>query len=112
MANNFGRNRGYRRPPIRRSPREFQPMRVRTPQVGELLGIVSAMYGGGRLLVACKDGKDRICRIPGKMRKKIWVKEGDAVIIKPWEIEGNKKGDIVWRYERAQVDWLRKKGFL
>jgi translation initiation factor 1A len=68
--------------------------------------------GGSRMTVLCNDGKERMCRIPGKMRKKIWVKEGDAVAITPWEVEGEKKADIVWRYGPLETSILRKKGLL
>jgi translation initiation factor 1A len=50
-------------------------------------------------------------RIPGKMKKRIWIREGDVVIVIPWEIE-NEKADVVWRYTGPQVDWLQRKGFL
>ena len=51
-------------------------------------------------------------RIPGKLKKRIWVREGDAIAIKPWEIEGDKKGDVVWRYHPNEKAWLREKGYL
>lgn len=87
-------------------------MRVRTPREGEVIGIVIALTGGMHLLVDCKDGKERMCRIPGRLRKRIWVREGDVVIVKPWDIEGHKKGDIVWRYNQSNLSWLRNKGYL
>ncbi len=86
--------------------------RTRLPHEGEILGVVIALMGGTRLLVECKDGKERMCRIPGKLRKKIWVRDGDVVIVKPGEIEADKKADIIWRYNQIQVNWLKKKGIL
>jgi translation initiation factor 1A len=79
---------------------------------GEILGIVVGNVGGGRLTVQCKDGVERMCRIPGKIRRFIWVRDGDIVIIKPWGIGGEKKGDIVWRYNKYQAEWLRSKGYI
>lgn len=108
------RNRKYY--PKKKKPRRpvdsSEPVRVRTPREGEVIGVVLALMGGTRLLVECKDGKERMCRIPGRLRKRIWVREGDVVIIKPWEIEGDKKADIIWRYDRINVSWLKKRGFL
>ena len=86
--------------------------RVRLPRKGESLGIVISMMGASRLLVDCIDGKERMCRIPGKIKRRIWVKDGDVVLIKPWEIEADKKGDLVWRYTRLQADWLRREGYM
>ncbi len=78
---------------------------------GEILGTVTSMLGANRVVVRCVDGVTRMCRIPGKMKKRIWIREGDVVIVVPWEFQ-NEKGDVVWRYTGPQVNWLEKKGFL
>ena len=57
-------------------------VRVRLPREGEILGVVIGNVGGGRLQVQCKDGKERLCRIPGKIRRNIWVRQGDVVLLK------------------------------
>lgn len=100
----YGRRRGG-------PPTEGEP-RVRIPHEGEILGIVTSMLGGSRMRVACKDGKERVCRIPGKLKNRIWVKENDVVIVKPWEIEGDSKGDIIWRYYPLQARVLKDKGYI
>ena len=86
--------------------------RVRLPKKGEIFGEVIALVGGSRVRVDCADGKERMCRIPGKIRKRVWVKEGDIVLVKPWEIQSDERGDIVWRYTNLQVEWLKRKGYL
>jgi translation initiation factor 1A len=93
-------------------PPQEQFIRVKLPEGKEVFGIVIGTLGGGRLLVSCKDGKERTCRIPGKIRRTIWVRDGDIVLIVPWDIGGDSKGDIMWRYNRLQVDWLRRKGYI
>ncbi|NYZ78930.1 translation initiation factor eIF-1A [Candidatus Micrarchaeota archaeon] len=94
-------------------PDEAEPFaRVRLPRKGEVLGVVISMMGGSRMLVDCIDGKERLVRIPGKIKRTIWVKSGDVVLVKPWEIEADKKADLVWRYTRLQADWLRREGHL
>ena len=55
--------------------------KVRVPRRNEVLGLVQQMLGTGRLRVKCLDGKIRMCRIPGRMRKRVWVREGDVVIV-------------------------------
>src|SRR3989344_1400002 len=92
-------------------PTEFVAS-VKLPKEGEILGVVIGTLGGGRLSVQCKDGKERICRIPGKIRRNIWVRDGDIVIIVPWEIGGDKKGDIVWRDNKHQAETLRRQGHI
>jgi translation initiation factor 1A len=100
----------YKRPfKPRRAP--DGPIRVRMPRGAELLGEIIELLGASRFKIACKDGVVRICRIPGKFRKRIKVRSGDWVIMKPWSIEPE-KGDIVWIYTKTQANWLRRKGII
>jgi len=87
------------------------PIRVRMPRGAEVLGEIVEMLGASRFKIACKDGVDRVCRIPGKFRKRIKVSAGDWVIVKPWTIEPE-KGDIEWIYTKTQASWLRRKGII
>lgn len=91
---------------------EDQLRRLRMPRNDEVLGIVEQMLGASRMKVNCKDNKVRICRIPGKIKRRIWIKEGDVVIVKPWTVQGGEKGDIIWRYTRPQVDRLVSQGVI
>ena len=97
------------------SPEEQQVedlARVRGPREGEILGLLEQRNGASRCTVRCLDGKTRICRIPGRLKRKLWVRENDIVLIEPWEFEGDSKGDILFKYKPVQVNWLKKNGFL
>jgi len=87
------------------------PVRVKLPKGKEVLGVVEQRYGGGKMLVRCLDGKSRNCRIPGRLKRKLWIREGDIVIIVPWELN-NERGDVLFKYNPAAVSFLRKKGYL
>ncbi|UCD02998.1 MAG: translation initiation factor eIF-1A [Candidatus Aenigmatarchaeota archaeon] len=87
-------------------------VRVRMPRGDEVLGTVTEVLGGSRFRVECADGRKRMCRVPGRSKRKMYVKIGDVILVKPWSIEGDEKGDIVWRYKPAQVSWLTRNGFL
>ena len=92
---------------------EQQVIRVRIPQKNELLGIVQQRLGGSRMRVHCLDGKERICRIPGRLRRGLWVRERDVVIVQPWELGGDSKGDVIYKYRgKSEVEFLRRKGYL
>ncbi len=91
---------------------EGEFVRVRLPRGREVFGWVDATLGGSRFKVACSDGKERMCRMPGAKKRSVWVELGDLVVIEPWEIEPDLKGDVVFRYTRTQVESLRKKGIL
>ncbi len=93
-------------------PGEAPVIRVRTPKGREVLGTVTQRLGGSRMHVACLDGKTRLARIPGRLKKSLWVRAGDVVLIEPWEFGGDEKCDILWKYNKTQVVWLKQKGFL
>lgn len=86
--------------------------RIKIPRGREVYGIVEQRLGGSRMYVKCLDGKTRICRIPGRLKRKLWVREGDVVIAEPWELSGEEKGDIVYKYKKTQVNWLKRQGHL
>ncbi len=91
---------------------EEETIRVRTPRGDEVIGTVFEVLGGSRFRVECTDGNERICRVPGRSKRRMYVRMGDVIIVKPWSLEGDIKADIVWRYKPAQISWLTNKGFL
>ena len=82
------------------------------PRGSDVLGTAVKMLGGERILVKCQDGKERLCRVRGKLKRRVWVREGDIVLVSPWDFQPDKRGDIYWRYRRNQAEWLRNKGYL
>ncbi len=91
---------------------EEQLTRVRVPRGKEVLGVLEQRFGGSRMRVRCFDGNNRVCRIPGRLKRKLWVREGDIVLVEPWEFGGEEKGDIIFKYKPIQVNWLKNKGYL
>jgi len=83
-----------------------------TPQEYEVLGISEKLLGYDRIVVRCQDGATRLCRIRGKMKRKVWIRLNDIVLVSPWDFQSDKRGDIVWRYKNNQADWLRSNGYL
>jgi translation initiation factor 1A len=88
------------------------PTRVPTPKKDEVLGIVEQRVGANRMIIKCLDGKQRNCRIPGALRRRLWIRPGDTVIVRPWEFESDERGDVLLKYTPAQVGWLKRKGFI
>jgi len=82
------------------------------PAKGEVLGRVIKLLGSDHILVKCVDGKTRLGRIRGKLKRKIWVRDNDIVLITPWDFKSEERGDIVWRYTLAQADWLHANNYL
>tara|TARA_Y100000034_G_scaffold136745_1_gene215390 strand:- start:5697 stop:6005 length:309 start_codon:yes stop_codon:yes gene_type:complete len=86
-------------------------VRVKLPRGRQTIGIVEQRLGGSRARVRCFDGKSRICRIPGRLKRRLWIRENDTILVEPWELD-NDKGDIIFKYRQNQIDVLRKKGLI
>ncbi len=82
------------------------------PSQGQILGIVEKFLGDDKLYVRCDDGYLRLCRIRGKIKRRIWIKEGDLVLVEPWEFQKETRGTILWRYPDNHVEWLKKNGYI
>lgn len=86
--------------------------RVKLPRGSEVIGVLEQRLGGSRCKVRCLDGNTRVCRIPGRLKRRLWVRENDIVLVEPWEFGGDAKGDIIFKYRPTQVYWLKQKGYL
>ena len=78
---------------------------------GEVFGIASQLLGAARIRVMCEDSVSRMGRITGKMKKKMWIREGDLLIVRPWGFQEG-KADILFRYSRTQSQYLARKNLL
>ena len=86
--------------------------RTPMPRGTQVIGICEQRVGGSRMKVKCMDSRERICRIPGRLKRKLWIREGDILLIEPWELGGDAKGDVIYKYRTIQVGLLRQKGLL
>ena len=78
---------------------------------GEVFGLASQLLGAARIRVICEDGSSRMGRITGKMKKKMWIREGDLLILRPWGFQEG-KADILFRYSRTQAQYLARRNLL
>ena len=86
--------------------------RLVLPGENEILGIAVKMLGYDRILVKCQDGHERLCRIRGKMKRRVWIREGDIVLVSPWDFQTAQRGDLIWRYTKGQAEQLRRQGYI
>ncbi len=82
---------------------------LRMPEEQEVFAVVTDMLGANRVEVRCMDDKERTARIPGRMQKRVWIREDDIVLVEPWDWQ-DEKGDITWRYDKSEADQLREEG--
>merc|ERR1712137_765524 len=78
---------------------------------GQEYGQVARMLGNGRCEVQCCDGTKRLCHIRGKMRKKVWVNQGDIVLVSLRDFQ-DEKGDIIVKYTSEEARNLKTYGEL
>ncbi len=78
---------------------------------GEIFGIANQLLGAARIRVMCEDSVSRMGRITGKMKKKMWIREGDLLILRPWGFQEG-KADILFRYSRTQATYLSRRNML
>ena len=94
MANEFGDFEEIKED-VREPEQQEQEagVRIRLPRKGEIMGKVIQRLGGNRMEIKCTDGKTRNCRVPGRLKRKLWLRERDIVIITPWP-DDDSKGEI------------------
>ena len=89
--------------------------KIRVPlpnrKVNEMFAIADQILGGRRVRAVCEDGDSRLARIPGKMRRRQWVREGDLIVVQPWDFQ-DEKANVVMRYTKTQSLYLSRKGVL
>lgn len=87
-------------------------VRVRLPRGKEIIGIITQRVGGSRMLVSCMDGKERNCRVPGRFKRELWLREGDVVLVEPWEFDGEGRADVIFKYTKGEAEKLKRDGLL
>lgn len=85
--------------------------KVRYPRGNEFIGIVEKRLGGSRMNVKSVEGKDIMARVPGRVKKFLWIREGDIVLLEPWEFDKT-KADLIYKYKPNETKTLEKKGML
>ena len=87
------------------------PTRARLPRENQFIGIVLERLGGKRMSIKTTDKKIRNCRVPGKFKRKFWLRPGNIVLIQPWP-DDDEKGDVVYQYQQNEIIQLRKRGLI
>jgi translation initiation factor 1A len=73
---------------------------------GQAYGQATRMLGGGRLEVYCFDGQTRLAHIRGKMRKKVWINQGDIVLLSLRSFQDD-KCDVILKYTPDEARALK-----
>src|SRR5438876_9819417 len=90
---------------------EEEVVRVRMPRTkdGEILGIADQLLGAFRVRVMCADGKSRLGRIRGKLKKRMWIRQGDLLVVKVRQLQDD-KCDLKHRYPKTEASYMARRG--
>ena len=80
--------------------------KARLPTKNELFAVIREMSGGSRMVAMCEDGKTRMIRIGGRFKKRMWCRENDLILVKPWVVQSDEKADLVYRYLPTERKWI------
>jgi translation initiation factor 1A len=85
--------------------------KVRYPKGDEFIGIVEKRLGCSRMTIRKMDGTTCMATVPGRMRKFLWIREGNIVLLEPWKIE-KEKSDLIYKFSHNEIKKLEKQGLL
>lgn len=78
---------------------------------GQEYAQVIKMLGNGRLEAMCVDGVKRLCHIRGKLRKKVWINNGDIILLGLRDYQDT-KADVILKYTPDEARNLKSYGEL
>ncbi|WP_338252987.1 translation initiation factor aIF-1A [Pyrodictium abyssi] len=95
----------------RREEESRKEIPLPSQEEGTMLCVVVRLLGADHLLIRCQDGVERKARIPGSLRRRMWMREGDIVLAAPWDFKPD-RADVVYRYSREELRRLVEKGLV
>ncbi|EGW32708.1 uncharacterized protein SPAPADRAFT_136718 [Spathaspora passalidarum NRRL Y-27907] len=78
---------------------------------GQAYGQITKMLGNGRIEVSCFDGNKRMGHIRGKLRKKVWMGQGDIILVSLRDFQDD-QCDVVHKYNSDEARTLKNMGEL
>ncbi len=69
--------------------------------------VMTKMLGDRRIMVKLPDGSEMLAIIPGRFRKRCWMKAGDVLLASYREFQDNKL-DIVYKYDMDEARQLAR----
>ncbi|OYT62445.1 translation initiation factor eIF-1A [Thermoplasmatales archaeon ex4484_30] len=98
---------------VKDEEKEQEYLRIPLPnrEKGEMFAVVDQLMGASRIKVVCEDGKARMARIPGRIKKRKWIRNRNLLIVKPWSFQ-DEKADVIYRYTPTQTANLARRNMI
>lgn len=78
---------------------------------GQEYAQVTKMLGNGRIRCFCFDGKERLCNIRGKMRRRVWITVSDIILVGLRDYQDD-KADVIQKYNPDEARRLKAQGHI
>ncbi|CEP22059.1 Eukaryotic translation initiation factor 1A Short=EIF-1A; AltName: Full=EIF-4C [Cyberlindnera jadinii] len=78
---------------------------------GQEYAQITKMLGNGRVEASCYDGIKRMAHIRGKLRKKVWMAQGDIILVSLRDFQ-DEQCDVVHKYNVDEARALKAQGEL
>ncbi len=78
---------------------------------GQEYAQVTRMLGNGRLEAYCFDSVKRLCHIRGKIKNRVWINNGDIILVSLREFQ-DEKCDVIMKYFDYEAKELKELGEL
>ncbi|ODV95615.1 hypothetical protein PACTADRAFT_42224, partial [Pachysolen tannophilus NRRL Y-2460] len=78
---------------------------------GQEYAQITKMLGNGRVEATCFDGVKRMAHIRGKLRKKVWMSQGDIILVSLRDFQDD-QCDVVHKYNLDEARTLKTMGEL
>lgn len=78
---------------------------------GQEYAQITKMLGNGRVEASCYDGERRLAHIRGKLRKKVWMAQGDIILVSLRDFQDD-LCDVVHKYNVDEARALKAQGEL
>jgi len=70
---------------------------------------IMKLLGDRRITVVLPDSSEMLALIPGRFRKRCWMKVGDVIVVSRREFQNNRV-DVVYKYKPDEIRKLCKQG--
>ena len=78
------------------------------PKESQEYAKITKVNGNRRFNVSCFDGIDRLGICAGNIKKRVWINNGDIVLISKWDFQtDDSKCHIIHKYEEDEVKRLK-----
>ena len=68
------------------------------------------MLGNGRLEAFCFDGQKRMCTIRGALKNRVWINNGDIILLGLRDFASDDKADVILKYYDEEAKELKELG--